>query len=44
MRKMVIKHIIAILLECKLVVNKEQSKLEMHYDFIEEDLIKEIDI
>ena len=33
MMKMVIKYIIAILLQRKLVDNKEQSRLEMHYDF-----------
>ena len=33
MMKIDIKYIIAILLESKLVDNKEQARLEMHYDF-----------
>ena len=41
--KMDIKNIIAILLESKLVENKEQARLEMYYDFDQEDIMKEID-
>ena len=32
MMKIVIKYIIAIILEIKLVDNKEQARLEMHYE------------
>ena len=39
----VIKYIIAILLESKLVDNKEQARLEMHYDFKNEDIMKDIE-
>ena len=38
-----IKYILAILLESKLVDNKEQARLEMHYDFKQEDIIKDIE-
>ena len=34
---------IAILLESKLVDNKEQARLEMHYDFKQEDIMKDIE-
>ena len=44
MMKIVIKYIINILLENKLVDNKEQARLEMHYDFKqEEDIMKDIE-
>ena len=43
MMKIVIKYIIAILLESKLVDNKEQARLEMHYDFKKEDKMKDIE-
>ena len=43
MMKIVIKYIIAILLESKLVDNKEQARLEMHYDFKQEDIMKDIE-
>ena len=43
MMKIVIKYIIAILLESKLVDNKEQASLEMHYDFKQEDIMKDIE-
>ena len=43
MMKIVIKYIIAILLEIKLVDNKEQARLEMHYDFKQEDIMKDIE-
>ena len=41
--KIVIKYIIAILLESKLLENKEQARLEMHYDFNQEDIMKDIE-
>ena len=43
MIKMVIKYIIAILLENKPFDNKEQARLEMHFDFNPEDIMKETD-
>ena len=43
MIKIVIKYIIAILLESKLVDNKEQARLEMHYVFKQEDIMKDIE-
>ena len=43
MMKMVIKNVIAILLESKLVDSKEQARFEMHYDFNQEDIMKDID-
>ena len=43
MMKIVIKYIISILLESKLVDNKEQARLEMHYDFKKEDIMKDIE-
>ena len=42
-RKTVIQSIMAILLKCKLLENKEQGRLEMQYDFNHEDLMKGID-
>ena len=42
MIKMVIKYIIAIIRASKLVHNKEQARLELHYDFDLEDIMKEI--
>ena len=39
----IIKYIIAILLESKLVDNKEQARLEMHYDFKQEDIMKDVE-
>ena len=38
------KYRIAILLESKLADNKEQARLEMHYDFKQEDIKKDISI
>ena len=35
--------IVAILVESKLLDNKEQSRIEMHYDFDQEDITKDID-
>ena len=43
MKMKVIKYIIAILLESKLVDNKEQARLEMHYEFKQEDIMKDIE-
>ena len=43
MIKIIIKFIIAILLESKLVDNKEQARLEMHYDFKQEKIMKGIE-
>ena len=43
MMKIVIKNTIAILLESKLADNKEQARLEMHYDFKQEDIMKDIE-
>ena len=43
MMKIVIKYIIAILLESKLVDNKEQERLEKRYDFKQEDIMKDIE-
>ena len=40
MMKIVIKYKIAILLENKLVDNKEQERLEKRYDFKQEDIMK----
>ena len=37
----IVQYIIAILLESKLVDNKEQARLEMHYDFNHEDIMKD---
>ena len=42
-KKTIVQYIIAILFESKLVDNKEQARLEMHYDFSHEDIMKEID-
>ena len=42
-RKTKIQYIIAILVEIKLVHNKEQAILEMHYDFNHDDIMKKID-
>ena len=41
--KTIVQYIIAILLESKLVENKEQARLEMHYDFNHEDIMKEFE-
>ena len=40
--KVFIKNIRAILLEGKLVDNKEQARLEMYYDFKQENIMKDI--
>ena len=41
-KKTIVQYIIAILLESKLLGNKEQAGLEMHYDFDQEDIMKDI--
>ena len=41
--KIVIKYIIAILLESKLVDNKEQKRPEKRYDFKQEDIMRDIE-
>ena len=41
--KIVIKYIIAILLESKLADNKDLARLGMHYDFKQEDIMKDIE-
>ena len=43
LRKVIVQYIIAILLKSTLVDNKEQARLEMHYDFKQEDIMKEIE-
>ena len=40
--KVIVQYIIAILLQSTLVDNKEQARLEMHYGFKQEDIMKEI--
>ena len=43
LRKVTVQHIIAIVLKSTLVGNKEQARLEMHYGFKQEDIMKEIE-
>ena len=43
MMNIVIKYIMAILLESKLEDSKEQARQEMHYDFKQEDIMKDIE-
>ena len=42
-KKTIVQYIIAILLESKLVENKEKARLEMHCDFNHEDIMKKIE-
>ena len=42
-KKTIVQYIIAILLENKLLDNEEQARLEMHYDFDQEDIMKDIE-
>ena len=42
-KRTIVLYIISILLESKLVDNKEQARLEMHYDFKQEDIMKDIE-
>ena len=37
------KNVIAILIASKILDNKEQARLEMHYDFDQEEIMKEIE-
>ena len=41
LRKVIVQNIIAILLQSTLVDNKEKARLEMHYGFKQEDIMKE---
>ena len=43
LRKVIVQYIIAILLVSTLVDNREQARLEMHYGFKQEDIMKEIE-
>ena len=43
LRKVIVQYTIAILLESTLVDNKEKARLEMHYDFKQEGIMKEIE-
>ena len=42
-KERIVQYIIAILLKSTLVDNKEKSRLQMHYDFYQEDIMKEIE-
>ena len=42
-KKTIIQNIVAVLLESKLINNKEQARLEMHYDFNHEDIMSDND-
>ena len=43
LRGVIVQYIIAILLQSKLLDNKEEDRLEMHYNFNQEDIMKEIE-
>ena len=43
LRGVIVQYIIAILLQTKLLDNKEKDRLEMHYSFNQEDIMKEIE-
>ena len=43
LRKVIVQYIVALLLRSKLIENKEQNRFEMHYDFNQEDIMKEIE-
>ena len=43
LRKVIVQYIIAILLKNTLVDNKDQARLEMHYGFKQENIMKEIE-
>ena len=43
LRKVIVQYIIAIFLRSTLVDNKEQARLEMHYGFKQEDIMKQIE-
>ena len=40
LRSVIVQYIISILLRSKLLDNKEQDRLEMHYGFKQEDITK----
>ena len=42
-KRTIVQYIIAILLQSTLVDNKERARLEMHYDFKKEDIMKDIE-
>ena len=42
-KRTIVQYIIAILLQSTLVDNKERARLEMHYDFKQEDIMKDIE-
>ena len=43
LRGVIVQYIIAILVQSKLLDNKEKDRLEMHYSFNQEDIMKEIE-
>ena len=43
LRGVIVQYIITILLQSKLLDNKEKDRLEMHYGFNQEDITKEIE-
>ena len=43
LRGVIVQYIIAILLQSKLLDNKEKDRLEMHYSFNQEDIVEEIE-
>ena len=43
LRKVIVQYIVALLLRSKLIENKEQDRVEMHYNFNQEDIMKEIE-
>ena len=43
LRGVIVRYIIVILLQSKLIDNKEKDRLEMHYSFNQEDIMKEIE-
>ena len=42
-KRTIVQYITALLLQSTLVDNKEQARLEMHYDFKQEDIIKDVE-
>ena len=43
LRKVIVQYIIAILLQSTLIDNKEKVRLERHYGFKQEDIMKEME-
>ena len=43
LRGVIVQYIIAILLQSKLLDNKEKDRFEMHYSFNQKDIMKEIE-